>query len=161
MSPMEWHKIHSYRWLTGSIRKDLNPDERGVWADLLAMASLSRRRGYVERSEGIGFDKEFIASFLVISSGLLNSTLEKCKAEGRIQEQDNGVLFITNFDAYQAVPEDKQKHFTRKFVTELEAELKQDATIANVIETNPKRIVSLADRIAKRKGVNPLSGEIK
>lgn len=161
MTPMEWHKINSYRWLTGSIRQDLTSEERGVWADLLAMASLSRRRGYVERSEGIGFGRKFIASFLAVPIELLNSTISKCVSEGRIQKHDGGVLFITHFEEYQAVPEDKQKHFTRKFVTELESELKQDAILVNTIETNPKKILSYADRIAKRKGVNPLTGEIK
>jgi hypothetical protein len=95
------------------------------------MASLSRRRGYVERSAGIGFDREFIASFLTISIELLNSTLEKCKAEGRIQELDNSVLFITNFEAYQAIPEDKKKHIATLEALQKEKQVKWGGYIPN------------------------------
>ena len=60
MSQMEWHKINSLRWLTGSIRKDLDSKGRGVWADLLALSGISRRRGYIERSEGIGYERDWV-----------------------------------------------------------------------------------------------------
>ena len=108
MPQMEWHKVHGYRWLTGSIRSDLHWYQIGVWADLLSLAGLGRRRGYIERSEGIGYDRAWIASFTRQPLKVLNDTIERCKEEGRIQELDNGVLFITNWDEYQAVPDGKK-----------------------------------------------------
>lgn len=63
----------------------------------------------MERSEGIGFGREFLAAFLCVPLETLNSAIEKCKTEGRIQELPNNALFITNFDKYQAIPEDKHK----------------------------------------------------
>jgi len=107
---MEWHKVNSSRWLEGSIRVDLTPAERSVWQDLLCLASLSRERGRIERSRGIPYTREEIASRLIIDVGLLQSTVDKCIREGRLQE-DNGSLIITNWDKYQEVPERKQ-HLT-------------------------------------------------
>lgn len=156
----QWIKMWCIECLEGSIRVEFTSAERGVWYDLLLLAGISKTPGIIERTIGVPYSFEDIAARLKVDVDLLHRVVTKCMEEGRIYMR-NGSIGISNWDKYQSVPEDKKKEFSRKFVTELEAELKQDATLVNTIETNPKKILSYADRIAKRKGVNPLSGEIK
>lgn len=97
-----YHKIDSYRWLEGSIRQDLEPDERSVWADLLALAALTRepRRGFIERSEGIPYPKAVILARLNITEELFDRAIIKCVNEGRLKVYDNGTMEIVNFGRY-------------------------------------------------------------
>lgn len=105
----QWVKLHCSPWIDGSIRRDLEPAERSVWADLLAMSGLSRREGYIERSPGIPFTYKELCDRLLISQDLLNSTIEKCIKEGRIRIDEYNTIVITHYEQYQAVPEGKKK----------------------------------------------------
>lgn len=113
--PLWYHRTDDYKWIHGSIRQDLEPDERGVWADLLALAGLTRepRRGYIERSEGIPYPKNVLICMLNISEDLFNRTVSKCKTEGRLQVFKDGTMFITNWGKYNNVEEwHKKKEMT-------------------------------------------------
>ena len=109
----DWYKINSTHWIHGSIRQDLTPAQRSVWIDLLCMANDGRVRGRIERSEGIPYDRQWIANYLAIDIELLNSTLEACLIEGRIQD-DNGTIVITNWHKYQDVPVSKNRSVSKK-----------------------------------------------
>ena len=61
---MQFYNTFGYQWLEGSIRKDLDRGGRGDWADILSLASISRRAGYLERSPGIPYTIEEMA-FLI------------------------------------------------------------------------------------------------
>lgn len=100
-----WLKLYTVEWIEGSIRIDLTPAQRSVWADLLAMAALSRREGYIERSEGIPYTAQDLAARFVVDVTLVNSTIESCLKEGRITMDGNGTYQITNWGKYQAVPD--------------------------------------------------------
>jgi len=108
----EWFKVNSKGWLTGSIRAQMSPEERGVWADLLALANESRTRGIIQRANGIPYEREYIASLLGVSVDLLNSTIEKCVNDvnaddpnTRIMINEYGAIVIANWEKYQAKPE--------------------------------------------------------
>jgi len=118
VSTYEWFKLYSKGWLTGSIRAQLNPSERGVWTDLLALANESRQRGFIQRAEGIPYTREYIANLLEIPVELLNSTIDKCCADTnnsldgngtRLEVLDNGIIKIGNWERYQYIPADKGK----------------------------------------------------
>jgi len=98
---MTWVKLHVSGWLHGSIRYQLEPDERGVWADLIAMAGQCLARGRICDNDGIAYPKQYIANQLNISLELLERTLGKCKKEGRIAEI-KGVIGITHWKEYQS-----------------------------------------------------------
>lgn len=110
-----YNKIDSYRWINGSIRQDLFPDERSVWADFLALAGLTRepRRGWIERSEGIGYPKNVLLSMLNITEDLFDRTVEKCVKEGRLliekDKDGNVVMCINNWLNYNDVTDYKKK----------------------------------------------------
>jgi hypothetical protein len=106
-----YNKIDSYRWINGSIRQDLTPDERSVWADFLALAGLTRepRRGFIERSEGIAYPKEVLLSMLNIKEELFDRTISKCASEGRLKVYPDGSMEIVHWDNYNDVSDYKTK----------------------------------------------------
>lgn len=106
-----YHRTDSYRWINGSIRQDLTSEERGVWADFMALAALTRetRRGHIERSQGIPYPKTVLVTMLNISEELFDRTVRKCCNEGRLQLLPDGTMFLVNWNKYNNVEEYETK----------------------------------------------------
>lgn len=117
---MPWFKLYSYEWLEGSIRRDLTGAERAVWADLLSLANMSRRRGYIERSEGIPYALDELADKFKESIEVVESAVEKCLKEGRLSKDGYGSLVVTNWEKYQFVSEKKKSVRVEKTVSFIE-----------------------------------------
>lgn len=98
---LRWRRSWALENLQGSIRKDLEPSERSVWADLLDLCGLSRRWGVIERSEGIPYTDEELAQMFITPLPIVTSTIEKSIAEGRLSRNGDGSLVVTNWDKYQ------------------------------------------------------------
>lgn len=111
-SRMTWVKIYVTGWLHGSIRWQLSPDERGVWADLIVLAGQCLAGGKICDNDGNAFPREYIANQLNIPLELLDRTLAKCRHEGRIDDRDD-VIVLTNWKAYQSEYE-RQKPYRAK-----------------------------------------------
>lgn len=107
----KWVKLWVTECLEGSIRYQLQPDERSVWYDLIIFSALCDPPGKIADRDGRAFPRQFIASRLNITEGLLESTIDQCTHEGRLQEND-GVLIITNWERYQS-EYDRQKPYRK------------------------------------------------
>ena len=68
---MRWTKMYNSEWIDGSIRIDLTPAERSVWSDFLALAGLSRRGGYIERSQGIPDTINELSNRLIVGADII------------------------------------------------------------------------------------------
>jgi hypothetical protein len=104
ISNTQYCNLFGYQWLEGSIRIDLDSAGRGVWADILALASISRRVGYVERSQGIPYTDDELADKFQVPLALVRKTITICTREGRLTKDDTGTYFITNWNKYQSIP---------------------------------------------------------
>lgn len=143
---MKWVKLHTLEWLEGSIRVDLTPPERSIWADLLAMAGLCRREGHIERSQGIPYSVDDLAARFTVPVELVQSTLNKCVAEGRMQRNGDGTFTITNWPKYQALPDGK--HNGRQKVIKQPQLLSPKPNIFTIYEQNIGLITPMiADRL--------------
>ena len=107
-----WIKLYPIDCLDGSIRYQLEPDERGVWYDLLNFSAICSEPGIIADKDGRAYPMSFIANRLNISLELLEQALKKCTEEGRIAD-GNGVLRITNWGAYQSEYQ-RQKPYREK-----------------------------------------------
>jgi len=96
-----WIKLYPVDCLQGSIRYQLEPDERGVWYDLLNFAALCATPGIISDKDMRPYPASFVANRLNIPVELLERTIEKCVQEGRIYKNETG-LHITNWAAYQS-----------------------------------------------------------
>lgn len=95
-----WIRLWIKESLRGSIRIDLTPAERSVWYELLLMAGDSRRPGIIEAGNKQPLPLEMIATWLVVPRELVESTIKKCVAEGRIELKE-GFIKIVNWKKYQ------------------------------------------------------------
>lgn len=104
-----WVKIWVNESLTGTIRFDFTPQERGVWYDLLLLAGNCRQEGLIAAGNGTPYPRNWIAGTLNIPIKLLNTTIKKCIDTDRISENGDG-LKIINWDKYQS-EYDRQKPY--------------------------------------------------
>src|SRR4030042_2150417 len=97
-----WVKLWVTGWLHGSIRWQLTPEERGVWADLMALAGECAADGAICDHDGKALPRKFIANQFNISQVLLDRVIAKCVHDGRIEEAElDGILKLTNWEHYQ------------------------------------------------------------
>lgn len=103
--PMErrrrWIKLYPVECLEGSIRYQLEPDERGVWYDLLNFAAVCSVSGVISDRDGRPYPHSFIANRLNIADELLERTLAKCFDEKRMMEDGAGI-HLNNWAYYQS-----------------------------------------------------------
>lgn len=107
-----WIKLYPVECLDGSIRYQLEADERGVWYDLLNFSAMCSTPGVICDRDDRPYPHSFIANRLNIALELLERTLDKCKEEGRVSEDGNGIR-ITNWPIYQS-EYDRQKPYRDK-----------------------------------------------
>jgi hypothetical protein len=112
VSRRTWVKLFVTGWLHGSIRWQLEPDERGVWADLIAMAGECGKEGKICDNDGRAYPRQFIANQLNIPIELLDRTIAKCMHDGRVEENSD-IIKITNWAVYQS-EYDRQKPYRQK-----------------------------------------------
>ena len=109
-----WVKFFITGWLHGSIRWQLEADERSVCADLICMAGECGQGGLIADNDGRPLPRSFIANRLNIPEELLERTVAKCKHEGRLVDSDDDTLKITNWVANQSEYERQKPSRERK-----------------------------------------------
>jgi len=107
-----WIKLFVTGWLHGSIRWQLEPDERSVWADLICLAGECGHQGKICDNDGEALPRDFIANQLNIKRTLLDRTIAKSIHNNRLIEE-NGCLLIKNWGAYQS-EYDRQKPYRER-----------------------------------------------
>ena len=108
-----WIKLYPIDCLEGSIRYQLEADERGVWYDLLNLSAICSTPGTISDKDNRPYPHNFIANRLNISFELLERTLKKCEEEGRINEDEHGI-HITNWASYQSEYQRQKPYRQRK-----------------------------------------------
>lgn len=105
-----WIKLWTHQWLEGTLRFDLDPAERSIWADLLALANECRVPGIIQSGEGFPFPHSYLANRFNIPLELFDNTLVKLKVQVRISENSDGITII-NWSEYQGsiTPEEESK----------------------------------------------------
>ena len=100
-SKRAWVKLHINGMLNGSVRYQLEPEERATWIDLLCFAGLGTEPGVISDNDLRAYPHSFLANRFNIPVELLESTLKKCIKEGRIKEDSTGI-HISNWSDYQS-----------------------------------------------------------
>ena len=111
-----WIKLYITGMLHGSVRWELEPEERATWVDLLLLAGECSKGGKICDNDGKPFPLSYIASHLNIPLDLLERTLLKCEETRRVSSK-NGVILISNWGAYQSEYErqkESQKGYREK-----------------------------------------------
>lgn len=93
-----WIPLWVDKWLFGSTRLELLPDERATFIDLLCLGA--KDEGYIRANETTPYLPNQIAGFLNIDLELLNRTIKKCIDAGKIIDE-NGIYKIANWEKYK------------------------------------------------------------
>lgn len=120
-------KFYSEKYLWGSTRSELKPEERAVWVDFLCLASMNF--GAVEC-----YSRDQLAQQLLIDSELLDRSIEKFikfgKVKRKLNKKDKKEIFsIVKWDLYQAdyLKKRAEKSSTYKEKERIEKTGKSDA----------------------------------
>ncbi len=97
-----WVKFWVSECIDGSIREDLEADERGVWYDLIIYSAKCRIPGIISSNETQAISRIRLAGILNISEKLLNQTISKCVVSKRISVDKKGLIHIINWEKYQS-----------------------------------------------------------
>jgi len=110
--PRKWIKVFCYETLHGSVSYQLSEAEQAVWVKLLCFAGLCGHEGLIADHDKRPFPHAFIIHEVHTSPDIFEGTLTKCKDEGRISEDGEGIR-ITNWVKYQS-EYDRQKPWREK-----------------------------------------------
>lgn len=132
-----WVKLFVTGWLHGSIRWQLEPDERSVWADLICLAGQCGHEGIICDNDGEPLPRDFMANQLNIKQTLLDRTIAKSIHDNRLEEVD-GCLSIVNWSSYQSEYErQKMSRQPKTVVKETFAEIVLSGRKAELEEVAP------------------------
>jgi hypothetical protein len=94
-----WFPFWSDKWLWGSIRIELDPAERGIWVDMLALAA--KDNGHIRANEETPYPLHQLAGMLIVDKELLEKTIEKFIELDKMERDKYGCLHIKKWEKYQ------------------------------------------------------------
>ncbi len=77
---MKWFKIYGERWFMGSSRWELTVEQRAVWVDLLARASINDPPGQINY-----YSLEQLAQQFNVDLKLLEKAIKRCEEVKKIK----------------------------------------------------------------------------
>jgi len=95
----KWIPLYVDKWIFGSTRIELEPEERAVFIDLICLGA--KDKGYIRANEEIGYLPKQLAGLLNITEELLNRTIQKCIKYNKLEDKGNGIYYLKNWDKYQ------------------------------------------------------------
>lgn len=94
-----WFPWWPEKWLWGTIRIECTPAERGIWVDLLSIAS--KDDGHIRANEETPYPLEQLAGVLLIPIDELKSAIRKFIKLGKLVKLKTGTLYVAKWDKYQ------------------------------------------------------------
>ena len=109
-----WFPFWVDKWIFGSIRLEFEPEERAIWIDLLALAA--KDNGFIRANEDTPYQIKQLAGLLVYDEIFFEKTIQKYIEKGKLNQDENGVLYITKWDKYKFTDDYKRvlKHRAKK-----------------------------------------------
>lgn len=102
-----WFPFWIDKWLFGSTRIELKPDERGVFVDLMAFSK--KDDGYIRANEGVPYLESQLCGLFNITPELLKRTIEKCIKYGKAKRHKDGTIYMTSHDVYKLSPRQERR----------------------------------------------------
>jgi hypothetical protein len=109
-----WIWLWTQEYIHGSTRFELEPDERSVWTDFMALAGDSPVLGSICVSEKVPYTDQQLANVLNISTELLQRAKRKMLEYGKIRINGTGSIELINFWKYQ--PAFDRTGYQRKYM---------------------------------------------
>jgi len=140
-----WFPWWPDKWIFGSVRIECTPAERGIWVDLLSLAS--KDNGHIRANEETSYPLQQLAGMLIIPENQLKDAINKFIKCGKLTKNKNGTLYITTWEKYQ---------FSERHKRRLESEMSEKTdTMADdkdaILNNNTVNNNKVDKRIAQNK----------
>lgn len=94
-----WFPFWPDKWIFGSIRIECTPAERGIWVDLLSLAS--KDDGHIRANEETPYPLDQLSGMLIIPRAELDKAIKKFIKNGKLTKTKSGTLHVTKWEKYQ------------------------------------------------------------
>jgi len=102
-----WFPWWPDKWIFGSVRIECTPAERGIWVDLLSLAS--KDDGHIRANEDTPYPLEQLSGMLIIPIEDLTAAITKFLTTEKLTQLKSGTLYITKWDKYQFTDRHKRR----------------------------------------------------
>ena len=142
---MEWIPLWVDKWIFGTTRIELEPDERSVWVDLMAVAA--KDHGFIRANVGVAYPPQQLSGLLCITEELLLRAIEKCIKVGKLCQCENGGgYYLPNWGEYQL----SERH-KRRFKEKIE-QIQALSSKTDIVAENENKNGPIGEDIKKRRG---------
>ena len=128
----QWIPMWVDKWLFGSTRHELAPDEQSVWVDFLMLSG--KDDGHIRANETTPYPISQLSGLLYKTEELIFRTIEKCIKFGKLEYTKNNTLYVCNFQGYEL-----SKRHKRRIVMGVVSEKKDTSPLglskSNLVET--------------------------
>ena len=124
MPRKRWIKLWTQEAIQGTTRREMEPDERSVWWDFLALAGDSPDPGKICFYRNVPLTDDQLCQTLNISQDLLNRARGKMLKFGKITVNE-GIIHVVNWERYQSEYE-RTKKYTKRSVENLQENLQTE-----------------------------------
>jgi len=133
-----WFPWWPDKWIFGSIRIECTLVERGIWVDLLSLAS--KDNGHIRANEETPYPIQQLSGMLIIPEDILKKAIGKFIKNKKITRMKNNTLYVTKWEKYQFC--ERHKRRVEKEMSENPDTIaeKNDPIIYNSIKENSNNI---------------------
>ncbi|MEW6095653.1 MAG: phage replisome organizer N-terminal domain-containing protein [bacterium] len=138
----DWIPLWVDKWLWGSTRLELSPEERGIFIDLIAIAS--KDDGYIRANPTIAYPLEQLSGMLCLTKEQLENAINKCIQTEKIEKLPNGIIKIKNWETYQL--SNRQDRKIRTLTAENQIGSQINSYFGSPIIKCPEKFISMANK---------------
>ena len=122
-----WFPWWPEKWLWGTIRIECTPAERGIWVDLLSLAS--KDDGHIRANEEIAYPLKQLAGMLILPEKELNDAINKFIRLGKLIKTKTGTIYVAKWDKYQF--SERHKRRVEEGMSKKEAIVSKETALKN------------------------------
>lgn len=131
-----WFPWWPDKWIFGSVRIECTPAERGIWVDLLSLAS--KDNGHIRANEETPYPLQQLAGMLIIPEKELDEAIKKFIKTKKLIKNNSGTLYIAKWDKYQFSERHKRRVKKQMSANPATMSGKKDAILHNNKENKNK-----------------------
>jgi len=94
-----WFPWWPDKWIFGSVRIEFTPAERGMWVDMLSLAS--KDNGHIRANEETPYPLAQLAGMLIIPEKELDAAINKFIKHKKLIKLKSGTFYVTKWEKYQ------------------------------------------------------------
>jgi len=139
-----WFPWWPDKWIFGSVRIEFTPAERGIWVDMLSLAS--KDNGHIRANEETPYPLQQLSGMLIIPEKELDAAIKKFIKNKKLKKLKSGTLYVTTWKKYQF-----SKRHKRRVQEEIRRVIEKEMSAKKDIESKKKDPIVYNSTLNKNK----------